>query len=514
MADFYDELIAQGLLTPSMDISTIQDGVEAEMQYVFGADIDLSPETPQGRLVEVLTAERAGVLGFCAANANQLNPAYSTGLFLDAVASIFFLTRIGATSTRVLADITGTSGTVIPAGSLAKTTAGDIFYAENAITIPVGGTTTGYFLSQEKGAIPCETGTLTTIVGSVFGWTSIVDSGSLTIGLEQESDNALWIRIQASRYTGSGLLEDIKSNLQSVSNLVSSFVYDNGTDTPDTTTITGVTIAPHSIIVVADGGVDADIAQAVYARKSAGCDYTAILGEGTITFSDVGTDGQTVTVAGTVYTLKSTPAASYDVQIGGSANATAVSLCHAINADGTEGVDYFAGTLINPLASGAITGTGEITVTGGQYGQTILSTDDEDVTVDITTAPQNVTVVVEDGAYGSSYPVTFNRPEEIQIDVEITVKTETYSGSDLEADVKTAITDWANGEITQVDGLKIGRSVSPFEIASAVSIQIPAIYVKSVTICEHGGSPATTEIDITQAQVARIETANIKVKVI
>ena len=519
MADFYTELIAQGLITPAMSASDILAVVESDLKAVFGADMDLTPETPQGRFAELLTLERFGVLGICAANANQMNPAYSTGLFLDAMAAIFGVTRIGVTSTRVLAALTGTAGTVIPAGSRAKTAAGDIFYAENDITIAVDGAGSGYFLSVEKGAIPCDSGTLTSIVSAVFGWDTIVGSGSLTIGLIQESDGSLWTRIQASRYTGRGLLEDIKSNLQSVTNIVSSFAFDNGTSTPDTTTISGVTIDPHSIIVVVDGGTDADVAQSIYEKKSGGCAYTAIKGAGTVTISTGNpASGGTVTIGGQVYTFRSTlstgPTIPNEVKIAATLTDTAKNLTLSVNGGAGAGTKYSTGTTQNLTVTATDGAAGVVNLTGGAYGTVLCSNTATNTVSVVSTVPQNVTVLITDGAYGSSYPATFNRPKEIQIDVAISVKAENYSGSDLSGDIKAAIVSWSEGNVSQVDGLTIGRSVSPFEIASAVSILVPAPYVKACTICVHGGSPGTSEITITQAEVARITEANITVTII
>ena len=60
------------------------------------------------------------------------------------------------------------------------------------------------------------------------------------------------------------------------------------------------------------------------------------------------TEGDTVTLGTTVYQLMDTMAAAYDVKIGASAAATLDNLKAAINATGTEGVEYFAGTLVHP----------------------------------------------------------------------------------------------------------------------------------------------------------------------
>lgn len=59
-------------------------------------------------------------------------------------------------------------------------------------------------------------------------------------------------------------------------------------------------------------------------------------------------DADTVTIGTTVYRFKNTMAAAYDVKIGASAAASLDNLKAAINATGTPGTEYFAGTLAHP----------------------------------------------------------------------------------------------------------------------------------------------------------------------
>lgn len=59
-------------------------------------------------------------------------------------------------------------------------------------------------------------------------------------------------------------------------------------------------------------------------------------------------DGETVTIGSTVYRFKDTMAQAYDVKIGASAAETLDNLKAAINASGTPGTEYFAGTLAHP----------------------------------------------------------------------------------------------------------------------------------------------------------------------
>lgn len=515
--NYYTQDTLAGIIT--VDTSAIQAGVEAEIKAIFGNDIDLTPETPQGRLVEVLTAERAGVVGFNAANASQLNLTYATGLFLDAVGSYFGVTRVGQSQSRVFASVTGVAGTVIPAGSVVKSDAGDEFYAENAITLPIIG---AYFLSVEYGSIPCEIGTLTTIVSSVLGWETVNNAAEpAPLGADAESDASYRIRIKNSRYSGTGFVADISSKINSVDNVLSSFVYDNGTASP--VTYDTVVIDAHSLVAVVDGGTDADIANAIYTTKSAGCGYTKINGAGNVTISSGNPSptapNNTVTVGGQVYkfvsSLTTSPATiPNEVKIAATLTDTAKNLTLAINGGAGAGTNYSTGTVANLTVTATDGSAGVVNLAGGVYGVVLCSNTATNTVSTVTAIPQWVSSNVQDGQNNVTYPVIFNRPEEVEIDIKITVKAGDVSGAELEASIKDAISAWAAGEVESVDGLKIGQDVSPFEVASAVTIIVPAPYVQKVEICVHGGSLGYTEVPITSKQVARVTQDNITVVIV
>lgn len=79
----------------------------------------------------------------------------------------------------------------------------------------------------------------------------------------------------------------------------------------------------------------------------------AVASQGTLTIAEPVSDGDEFTIDTTVYTLKTTPAAAYDIAIGADEPATKVNIVAAINASGTPGTEYFAGTLIHPTVSAA-----------------------------------------------------------------------------------------------------------------------------------------------------------------
>lgn len=392
----YDYVAEKGVIIP--DTAELKTSVENEYKNALGDDLDVSSATPQGRLIEMETIARADVLATNALVANCFNPNSAFGVFLDAVSALTGTYRKKSTKTRVLATITGQPNTTIPAGSQARTSAGDLFQLVNDYTFTSSGTANRYFEAVQEGAIPCVIGTLTQIVSPVLGWETINNPSGAIIGTNEESDNDLRVRRVNELYKGEALNESIISAISKLDGVESLFYFENFTN--GTKLLDDKTIAPHSIYVVVDGGDNNEIAKALYEHKSLGCDY-----------------------------------------------------------NGDVVVDY-------------------------------------------------------KGAYNVSYQVKFDRPTFKPIKLSIVVKAPNNSDiEDISQKVKDAISAWANGEIESVDKLGLGVSVSAFEASSAITAQVPSIFVKDVQIALVDGTLGHDTITMKVYEKATIEQDNIEVEV-
>jgi len=381
-----------------VDTSTTLAEVQTEYQDAFGADLDLTPSTPQGILITAETLSRDGIARNNAAIANQINPNYATGLFLDAICALSGLTRAEATRSTVTATLTGTNGTVIPAGTRAETAAQDRFELITETTIPVSGTIDAIFQSVELGPIPCAIGALTTIVDSVLGWSSITNAAAATLGTNQETDLSLWRRRNNTlALQGVATTEAIISRLYQVDGVQSLAFRENTADT--TQVIDTISMDPHSIYVCVNGGLDADVAQTILDNKSAG---SAMVGTTTV----------------------STAAAS--------------------------------GQLID---------------------------------------------------------VKFDRPTVINVLCRLTVTLNGAAGDILDT-IKQTVVDYASGNIDGEPGFVVGGSVSPYELAGAVS-SLSGVYVKLSEIAPATtGVYQTTEIAIAIDEIAAITLSGVSVIVV
>ena len=93
-----------------------------------------------------------------------------------------------------------------------------------------------------------------------------------------------------------------------------------------------------------------------------------VAAQGILTIAEPVTDGDQFTLDTQEYRLKDTPAQAYDIEIGADEPATKVNIVAAINASGTEGVEYFAGTLIHPTVSAAAFSGDIMTMTARSTG--------------------------------------------------------------------------------------------------------------------------------------------------
>ena len=127
-------------------------------------------------------------------------------------------------------------------------------------------------------------------------------------------------------------------------------ITESGLITLGTGKVYGVVVNSHTsgTVKVYDGVDNTAGAKATSTLTTSGIVY-AKFPESTLTSDATNvTDADTVTIGSIVYRFKAILALAYDVKIGVSAAVTLDNLKAAINASGTAGVEYFAGTLIHP----------------------------------------------------------------------------------------------------------------------------------------------------------------------
>jgi len=249
-------------------------GVQADIDVAFGGGVNPSLQTPQGQLAQSETAIIGEKNNEIAYIANQVNPAFASGIWQDAIGYIYFMTRIQASGTVVNATCNGAVGTVIPAGSIAQDVNGYLYVSTASATIPAGGNVTVQFQNQTTGPISCAIGALNRIYTAVAGWDTVSNPTAGVVGNNVESRDEFELRRQNSVAVNAvNSLQSIYAAVLAVPNVIDAFVVDNSSNVSINYGPTSYALAPHSICVSVAGGTSSAIANAIWNKKPPGCGY-------------------------------------------------------------------------------------------------------------------------------------------------------------------------------------------------------------------------------------------------
>lgn len=259
-------------ITPSgaraASLAENRDRLNEDQREAFGADLSLSPQTPQsmwsgiaaGGLTEVGEGGvRAALFGSSVDHAE--------GVYLDALGSNLDVRRRNAIDSRVTATLTGVAGTAVPTDSRAKTTAGDEFLTLDDVILSPSGVTVE-MEAVEDGPIEAPIGTLTEIVSVIPGWETITNTSAATVGRSRQPDED---------YRATYLVRTAHSSIGPMSALEAALeealggktqVEDNSMSTP--VVKQDWSLLPHSLIVFAQTGTDADLQRAITNHRGMG----------------------------------------------------------------------------------------------------------------------------------------------------------------------------------------------------------------------------------------------------
>lgn len=458
--EYYEYITGTGVIVP--DTSVLLTKIQERFRGLFGQNLDVEPTTPQGRLIELFNRSEQFCLQVCAAVSNMLNLNKANGFILDDLGALFLIERKPATKTETAVELYGVPNTRIPANTRIKSTDGYIFVNPSPAIIGTNGSVSVLYQSQETGEIPASPDTLNVILDAVNGLERATNPANPRLGQPLESDNLFRNRIKSSLNTNAiAILSAIKANIEQVAGVVGSYCYDNFEDSA--VIIDGLSVPPHSLLAVVDGGDEQAIANAIYSKKTIGTGYPT----------------KTISGANGVYVFEQS---TDNYLVWKKSN-----------------VRYYTGKIIS--------------VGTKIYSNTQLSDEYDAVESSVNSIFEVITKEVIDEAYGTTYAVRFVRPSLTDVDIEITVARKSYSGENLTQAVKDAIMNFARGDNPEVDGIVIGGSLSPFEISAAVSSELPDIFITEVKVGEHGETLSAATMTFGAIHKANILPNNINVNI-
>jgi uncharacterized phage protein gp47/JayE len=243
----YEALRAADFLTE------IRDAFEARLTALgLPADVDWDRDVFLGQI----TAVMATVLGDVSEATQSLYDAFTVdnaeGVALDNLCLIVGVTRLAATASTVTLTLSGTPGTLIPAGSTVEGGGDDDaarWTTDADAVIGGGGTITVSATCTETGATVALIGAIDTIVTPVSGWTGVSNAAAASAGRDRETDAALRSRRQASlQISGGASANALRASLLTLDAVEAAVVVENDTDA--VVVSGGLTLAPHSVAVV------------------------------------------------------------------------------------------------------------------------------------------------------------------------------------------------------------------------------------------------------------------------
>ncbi|MCW6550319.1 baseplate J/gp47 family protein [Yersinia ruckeri] len=262
-------------LTPQgYNLKTQNKWFDEEKQLYLDIDPlwNLDPSTPDG-LKLAHDAEIFGALDETLQQAyNSKDPNKATAVDLNVLCALTGTTRGEGTAGTVYLTLSGTAGTFIPAGRRVESVAnGSRWATKQAFTLDSTGSATVPAICTMVGVIQADAGTLTRIIDNVGGWVGVTNLTPATVGTDIENDSTLRVkRATAVGRPGNNQIDSMLGELFAVDGVRRVKVYENDTNSAAVTDENPHGLPAHSIAPVIDGGIDTDVAMAIYIKKNPG----------------------------------------------------------------------------------------------------------------------------------------------------------------------------------------------------------------------------------------------------
>jgi hypothetical protein len=251
---------------------------------IYGADINLGPNTPDGQMMNIYATALEDNLELLQSVYNMFNLINAYGVQLDNLAQLLGLIRQAGSYTQAQVLVTVSQAVTLPGQDVlvanpAATVftvadqAGNLYQLLTSHTFSAAGSATLTFVAVNIGQTLTSANTITTITTPLLGVTSVNNPSTSTdvIGTNEETDSAFRVRMaQSFQMAAYGPADALAAQLKNVPGIADAFVPDN-----DTGGIIDGVFANGIMTIVNQGAVsDASIAQVIYSKKGAGSQQT------------------------------------------------------------------------------------------------------------------------------------------------------------------------------------------------------------------------------------------------
>lgn len=241
--------------------------LESGFRQIYGQNIDLSPNTPDGQLVGLLTQMKMDIEELAENIYRQLDPDVATGAWLEQrVAYAGLMRRTASYSYLRSVILTGEPNTPLYAGITASDPHKVRWILVADVQLDSNGSARADFRSEQFGAYNLAANTPLTIETITLGLNTATTFESAEVGVEEETDQQLRERFWISRTkNATNSAEAIAAKIRALPDVKQVRILENNTAERDKWGV-----APYSLNIIVDGGEDSQIADVIYHNKGAG----------------------------------------------------------------------------------------------------------------------------------------------------------------------------------------------------------------------------------------------------
>lgn len=274
-------------LDPLADVTL---NLTAAMQSIYGSDVNVSPETPDGQWIGVLSNAIYSAAQGLQYVYSSLDVRNARGVELQGRVALNGITPKAGTNSTCTFLLTGALSATIPEGTQLQTDSAVIWATVAPVTLgSVYGTATVLCAAVPTGALSATSGSTVRIMTPLYGLQDASVVAMVTTGTPQESDVALQLRrAQSVALPSQSKIDSLRARVLAVPNVLACAVYDNPSDVATNIGSSYWYINPHSVAVCVHGPAASatDIAQALWLSGGFGNGF-----DGDITHSVVDSQG-------------------------------------------------------------------------------------------------------------------------------------------------------------------------------------------------------------------------------
>jgi len=243
----------------------IYDEIAAGYRTIYGEDINLAADTPDGQRVAIEAQLVLDSQSFGALEYNQRDPDFALGQSLNSIIKLSGINRRPATRSQVDVLVVTDRLLTLPVDYAVEDELGQS-WTTLAIRDLSAGTTTVTLFAEDFGSVEADAATIINPVTVVIGVQSVTNPIAATVGIDEETDQDLRVRrnrsLETPRSSSTGRMF---TALASLPNVIDVAVYENDTDVTDADGIPA-----HSLWIVVEGGAVSSIIETMVKNKTGG----------------------------------------------------------------------------------------------------------------------------------------------------------------------------------------------------------------------------------------------------